>query len=136
MYLKLLYLRIIYQRTGIDQFNQSHMWLYYLLHILFCLFVTPLYIGFISFMIGLVVHQNKDRTENLWNIYMNELKICIFIIYSIIRGLLMFPYIIFFFFLMIIILLPGIFSYSYYKRIFITYITAINPGDYPLKIEY
>ena len=66
-YLKLLYLRIIYQRTGIDRFNQSYMWFLYLLHILFCLFFTPLYIGSISFMLGLIVHQNINRKENFWN---------------------------------------------------------------------
>ena len=63
-YTKCLYLRIIYQRTNINGFNKSNMWLYYILHILFCLFLTPIYIGFLSFIIGLIVHQNKNRKEN------------------------------------------------------------------------
>ena len=133
-YLKVLYLRIIYQRTNINDFNKSNMPLYYILHILFCLFFTPIYIGFISFIIGLIVHQNKNRKENTWNIYENEVKLVIFIFYSFLRGLLMFPYIILFFPFMIIILLPGIFSYSYYKKIFIIYITAFISGSCPLKI--
>ena len=133
-YIKCLYLRIIYQRTNIYEFDKSYMCLYYILHILFCLFLTPLYIGFLSFLIGLIVHQNKNRKENTWNIYENEIKYCIFIIFSLLRGLLMFPYIILFFPFMIIILLPAIFSYTYYKKIFIIYITALISGTYPFKI--
>jgi len=132
-YLKLLYLRIIYQRTSINKFNKSYMWLYYIFHILFCLFLTPFYIGFLSFLIGLIVHRNKNRKEYTWHIYKN--KIIFFIIFSFLRGLLMLPYIILFFPFMIIILLPGIFSYSYYKKIFIIYITAFFCGNYPLKIK-
>ena len=97
--------------------------------------LTPLYIGFISFIIGLIVHQNKNRKENIWNIYENEIKFCIVIIFSILRGLLMFPYIILFFPFMVIILLPGIFSYSYYQKIFIIYLTAFFSGCYPMKIN-
>ena len=135
-YIKLLYLRVIYQRTNINDFNKSCMWVYYLLHILFCLFLTPFYIGFISFIIGLIIHQNKNRKENTWSRYENETKYCIFIIFSLIRGLLKFPYIILFLPFMVIILLPGIFSSTYYKKIFILYITAFFSGNYPLKIIY
>ena len=55
------------------------------------------------------------------------------IIYSILRGLLMFPYIILFFPFMIILLLPGIFSYKYYLYIFIMYVTALFSGPYSLN---
>ena len=37
-YIKFLYLRIIYQRTKFNEFDNSKMRLYYILHILFCLF--------------------------------------------------------------------------------------------------
>jgi len=41
----------------------------------------------------------------------------------------MFPYITLFLPFMIILLLPGIFSYTYYLHVFISYIAAVWPGD-------
>ena len=77
---------------------------------------------------GFLVHKNKKRI-------MEELtgkQILSFFLYSFLRGLLMFPYIILFFPFMIILLLPGILSYKYYLYVFIMYVTAIFPGRGPL----
>ena len=98
------------------------------MHILFCLFITPLYIGFISNLMSFLVHRNKKRKyEDL-----NGFVVFAYFIYSLFRGLLMFPYIIFFFPFMAILLLPGIFSYKYYLYVIAMYITAICPGSLPL----
>ena len=58
----------------------------------------------------------------------NEGLILFYLIFSMFRGILMFPYIILFLPFMIILLLPSIFSYTYYLYLFIAYVTAINPG--------
>ena len=94
------------------------------MHIIFCLFITPLYLGFISNFMGFLVHKNKKIVlEDL-----SQKQITLYFWYSFLRGLLMFPYIILFFPFMVLLLLPGIFSYKYYLYIFIMYVTAIWPG--------
>ena len=90
--------------------------------------MTPLYLGFLSNMLGLYVHPNKNRKDDI-----NKDNLLYQVIYSILRGLLMFPYIILFFPFMVILLLPGIFSYRYYLYIYNAYITALFPGPYPLE---
>ena len=54
--------------------------------------MTPLYLGFISNFLGFIRHPNKNREDP-----QNEELIPCLVIYSIIRGLLMVPYIILFF---------------------------------------
>ena len=54
-YLKLLYIRIINRRTG----EPYPSLLFFILHILLCLFITPLYLGFLSFDLGFAVHPKK-----------------------------------------------------------------------------
>ncbi len=125
-YLKGLYLRFINRRSElvITYFQD------YILHLIFCLFFTPLFLGFISNFMGFIIHPNKKR-ETDKDVFESN-KLCYYFIYSIIRGLLMFPYIILFLPFMIILLLPSIFSYTYYLNIFICYIAAVWPGDAPL----
>ena len=75
-------------------------------------------------------HPNKKRVKPVKPL--TQTKTCVYFIYSVFRGILMFPYIILFFPFMILLLLPGIFSYSYYLYIFDAYITSVLPGDAPL----
>jgi hypothetical protein len=120
-YLKSFYLRTINRRSELVRTCAC----FHIIHIIFCLFITPLYIGFISYFMGFIVHKNKKRI-------IEELKngqIISYLLFSFLRGLLMFPYIILFFPFMVILLLPGIFSYKYYLNIFIMYVTAICSGN-------
>ena len=119
-YFKLFYLRAIYRRSELIRTIP----LFYILHIIFCLFLTPLYIGFISNAMGLIIHPRKKRNgDKLYRHYY------LIINYSILRGICMLPYITLFLPFMIILLIPAIFSYKYYLYVFITYITAIWPGS-------
>ena len=97
-YLKGLYLRIINRKSELVEANP----LFYVMHIIFCLFFTPLFLGFISNFMGLIVHPNKKRKIGPDDIYDKQ---CFLFIYSLFRGLLMFPYIILFLPFMIILLL-------------------------------
>ena len=90
--------------------------------------MTPLYLGFLSNIFGLFIHPNKNRRDDI-----NRDHLLYQLIYSYIRGLLMFPYIILFFPFILILLLPGIFSYRYYLYIYNTYVTDLFPGPYPLE---
>ena len=90
--------------------------------------MTPLYLGFLSSSLGLIIHPNKNRKDDC-----NKDLICYILIYSTFRGLLMFPYTILFFLFMVILLLPGIFTYRYYLYIFNAYVTALMPGPFSLK---
>jgi len=121
-YLKGLYLRIINRRSELV----IAYFFDYILHVLFCLLFTPLFIGFISNYMGLIIHRNKKRVITNNFLYDNR---CYYFFFSFFRGLLMFPYIALFLPFMIILLLPGIFSYTYYLHVFISYIAAVWPGD-------
>ena len=123
-YLKAFYLRIIYRRSEIERTNAC----FYIMHIIVCLFMTPLYLGFLSSSLGLIIHPNKYRKDDC-----NTDLICYILIYSTFRGILMLPYIILFFPFMVILLLPGIFSYRYYLYIYNAYATALMPGSFSLK---
>jgi len=123
-YLKAFYLRIIYRRSLIERTNIC----FYIMHIILCLFMTPLYLGFLSNVLGLMIHPNKNRKNEV-----NDDLILYQVIYSIFRGLLMLPYMILLFPFMIILLLPGLFSYRYYLYIYNAYVTALMPGPYSLK---
>jgi len=103
-YLKAFYQRIIYRRSSQGRTNVY----YFIIHIIICLFMTPLYLGFISNFCGLLRHQKKIRIEN----YSMDTRY-LMIVYSIFRGFLMVPYMILFFPFMFILLLPSIFSYRY-----------------------
>ena len=127
-YFKLLYLRIINRRLG-EPYTRP---LFFILQILLCLLITPLFLGFISSVLGFSVHprikknsnEDDDDEENVFEDYQT-----LVIIYSFLRGFLMFPYIILFFPFMLILLLPIIFSYKYYLYIYNMYVTALSPGS-------
>ena len=121
-YLKGFYLRFINRRSELIRTCAC----FHIMHIIFCLFFTSLYVGFISHFIGLNVHLNKTK-EN------KDSKLIFYFIYSILRGFIMFPYIITFLPFMLLLLLPSIFSYTYYLYIFVGYVTAIWPGSGPLE---
>ena len=132
-FMKIFYLRIIYRRSDYERIKyirsdyERTRICFQIMHIFFCLFMTPLYLGFLSNMFGLYVHPNKNRRDDI-----NKDHLLYQLIYSIARGLLMFPYIILFFPFMVILLLPGIFSYRYYLYIYNAYITALLPGPHKL----
>ena len=87
---------------------------FHIIHIIFCLFITPLYLVYISNYMGLEIHKNKKKFEDLDNS-----KAALYFFYSVSRGLLMFPYIILFFPFMVILLLPSIFSYIIFFAFFL-----------------
>lgn len=122
-FLILFYHRVIDQRSS----NSNYSPILYFLHILVCLFITPIYLGMIFTYIGFAVHKNKRGTFLEEAIYHG--RSCLFsFTFSLLRGLLMFPYIIPFFPFMVILLLPGLFSYNYYIYIYNMYITVFMPG--------
>ena len=123
-YLKAFYLRIIYRRSSYERTNAC----YFIMHIIICLFITPLYIGFLSNLVGLIIHPKKIRKVNY-----SKRPMLYKLVYSIFRGFLMFPYIISFFPFSVILLLPGIFSYRYYLYIYNAYLTALFAGPYSLE---
>ena len=126
-YIKLLYLRIKYRRSDILGFNAFIV----IIHALFCLLFTPLYLGFLSNITGLCVHSKRGGIfhYDLYDYYSP------FFIYCVLRGLLMIPYITLFFPFMFIILLPSIFNKRYYYMIFQMYIAALYPGQYRLYYD-
>ena len=101
---------------------------FHIIHIIFCLFITPIYLGFISYFMCFILNKNKEKKVA----YLNIFKVLFFLLFSLLRGLLMFPYIILFFPFIVILLLRGIFSYKYYLYIYYEYVTALFPGPYPL----
>lgn len=126
-YIKLWYLRTKYRRSGIMGFNIFIV----IIHVLFCLLFTPLYLGFLSNITGFCVHSNRKAIFH-YNLY--DYTSLIFI-YCVLRGLLMIPYITLFFPFMFIILLPSIFSKKYYYMIFQMYIAALEPDCYRLDYD-
>ena len=55
--LKAFYLRAIYRRSDLIVTYP----LFNIIHIIFCLFITPLYLGYISHFMGFIIHKNKKR---------------------------------------------------------------------------
>ena len=55
--LKAFYLRAIYRRSNLIVTNV----LLHIIHIIFCLFITPLYLGYISHFMGFIIHKNKKE---------------------------------------------------------------------------
>ena len=134
-FLKANYVRAINEGTNIV----IHKTVIYIFHIIFCLLFTSLYIGFIFHMIGFLSHQKRSRMENNGEIHDftdNKNKLYIIYIYSILKGILFFPYIITFFPLMIILLLPSVFSKIYYFKVLTFYITIIIASGMERKEKY
>ena len=119
-YFKSFYLRAYYRRSSLVVTHP----LFHIMHIILCLFFTPLYIGFISNGMGLIMHTKRKLEKKKFNQKFKRV-----IAYSIFRGLLMFPYMTIFFPFMFILLLPGVFFYKYYLYVYVAYITAIWPDS-------
>ena len=124
-FLKINYLRLLKESTIIIDDDV----IIYVLQIIFSLFFTPLYIGFIFNMLGFLSHPNiKNGKEHMHMFTDKACKLLTIHIYSIIKGFLFFPYIITFFPIITIILLPGICSRKYYLKIFNFYFTIVMAG--------
>ena len=122
-FLILLYYRIKDRRSGNTRFGP----LLCFYHIIFCLFLTPIYLGVISFCLGFLVH--RKRTKYFLKLLRdNNHGVTVGMIIYFSNGLLMFPYIITFFPFMVILLIPSIFSFKYYLYIYNMYLTIYTPG--------
>ena len=126
-YIKLLYLRIKYRRSGIMGFDTFIV----IIHVLFCLLFTPLYLGFLSNIVGFCVHSRRGGIFH-YNLYDYT---SLMFIYCVLRGLVMIPYITLFFPFMLIILFPSIFNKKYYYMIYQMYIAALEPDCYRLDYD-
>ena len=63
-YLKAFYLRIIYRRSKKSRANAC----YFIIHIIICLFITPLYLGLLSNFFGLSVYPKTTKEEEIYSI--------------------------------------------------------------------
>ena len=123
-FLKILYYRIKDRRSD----NMHYSPLLYFFHIMTCLFLTPIYLGIISTLLGFIMH--RKRTEYFFKWVLNSGPAATFgIIISFSKGFLMLPYIITFFPFMALLLIPSIFSFNYYLYIYNMYITIFMPGS-------
>ena len=130
------YLRAFNESTGIIVESTF----LYTLHIIFSPLITPLYFGFIFTMLGFLMHQNKSRLKDngeIRDFTDDPDKLLTLHIFSIIKGLLFFPYIITFFpFVVFFLLLPGIFSKQYYLKVFTFYFNVVIAGGENVKNKY
>ena len=132
-FLKINYLRFFKESTKIINNDP----ILYILHIIFSLFFTPLYIGYIFNMLGFLSHPNIKNGKDHMHMFTDKAcKLLTIHIYSIIKGFLFFPYIIIFFPIIFIILLPGIFFGKYYMKIFTIYFTIIMAGGEHVKCHF
>ena len=129
-YFKLLFLRTIYRRSELCVGKP----IFYLMHIGLNLILTPPFFGFVYSFLGCIPHK-KSKINQTQNNNLNEnndddtkIKLIYMLIYSFLRAILMFPYIIISFPFMVLLLIPGIFSKKYYFTVFVFYITSIEPG--------
>ena len=127
-FLKLLYLRTIYRKSGLCSSNI----LINLTFIIFSLLFTPLYLGFLSFFLGFNCHSKRKG----FFMKSDSRTFVILFIYMVLRGLLMIPYMILFFSFMPILLIPAIFNKKYYYTIFLMYISTLMPDCYNLDYDY
>ena len=134
-FLKINFLRISYEGTDIVC-NETFL---FVCHIIFSLFFTPLYIGFIFNMLGFLSHPRKSRLKDngeIKDFTDNSSKLLTIHIFSLIKGFLFFPYMLLFFPIMILILLPGIWCRTYYLKIFTFYFTIVMAGGMAVKNKY
>lgn len=97
-YLKLMYYRIKDRRSDFDNFGKF----LYFIHIMVCLFLTPVYLTIISCYLGFTVH--RKRRQHLFDRVLGSGPVsCSCLIFSFIRRFLMFPYKITFFPFMVIL---------------------------------
>ena len=121
-YIKLLYIRTIYRRSG--RFASSDSFNTFL--VILCILFTPSYFAFVSNIIGFEIHPNK---KGKYKDIVIDYFIIMFI-FSYLRGILMLPYIIIFLPFTIILLISSIFSRKYYFTIAALYLSALDPGTY------
>lgn len=133
-FLKACYLRAFNESTEM----LVHHPVIIILHIIFSLFFTPQYIGFIFNMLGFLQHQRSSRLNNgiIHDFTADEYKLLAIYIFSIIKGFLCFPYAITFFPFIVILLLPGLFSKEYYLKIFTFYLNVVMAGGTKVKDKY
>jgi len=124
-FLIILYYRIKDRRADNTTFFGP---LLYFFHIIICLFLTPICLGIISNYLGFILHRKKTEYCLKWKLLPVPVA-KVGLIISILKGLLMFPYIITFFPFMVILLIPSIFSFQYYLYIYNMFFTIICPGS-------
>ena len=93
--------------------------------------ITPCYYGFVSNIIGLNVHQNPNGVYNSFNLEYFE----IIVIYSFLRGIIMFPYILIFLPFTILLLIPSIFIPKYSYKLNSLYTSSLDPSPSRLNTD-
>lgn len=134
-FIKMNYLRAFNESTKILSFHP----ILCILHIIFSLFFTPQYIGYIFNMLGFLQHQRISRLKNNGEIHDftdNENKLLTIHIYSIIKGFLFFPYTITFLPFIVILLSLGVFSKENYMKVLAFYCTIAHAGGMEVKNKY
>ena len=126
-YFKLLFIRTKYRKSGM--LTNSDL-LNFILSILIIL-ITPCYFGFVSNIIGLNVHQNPNGVYNSFNLEYFE----IIVIYSFLRGIIMFPYILIFLPFTILLLIPSIFIPKYSYKLNSLYTSSLDPSPSRLNTD-
>ena len=126
-YFKLLYIRTIYRRAG----RLAEWEVLNIICSILCILFTPCYLGLVSNIIGLQVHQNPNGTYNSYFLEYFDI-ICI---YSLFRGILMLPYILLFFPFTVALLIPSFFIPKYFFVLNALYTSAIDPTYYRLEID-
>ena len=120
--LLLWWLRVENCRSGFDYSALDYCINRHFFFCIFCIFLTPIYLGCLSFIIGIFNHPKIHGEEQIRE------KKNLNSIHMILFGLSMFPYIITFIPIMVLLLIPGILNYDYYIYLFNAYATAAFPG--------
>ena len=123
-FLKLLYIRAIYQKSTLRETYIGFNILFIITSLLF----TPLYLGFVSFILGFNTHCKKRET------FLERRVGWLLFFYSGFYGLFMIRHMLLSFPLMIIVLIPSIFNKIYFYSLFGTYINLIGPNTNSLDI--
>ena len=123
-FLKLLYIRAIYQKSLLRETYIG----YNILFIITSLLFTPLYLGFASFWLGFNTHCKKRKT------FFERRVGWLLLFYSSFYGLFMIRHMLLFFPLMIIVLIPSIFNKIYFYSLFGAYLNIFEPNNNGLDI--
>ena len=84
-----------------------------------------------SNIIGFQIHQNSNGNYNPYSFDYFE----VFLFYSILRGILMIPYVLLFLPFTIILLFPSLFIPKYFFKINSFYTSILDPSDCKLDID-
>ena len=126
-YFRLLFIRIKYRRVG--RLASSN--LLNIIYSILCILFTPAYFAFVSNTIGLQMHQNSNGNYNPYSLYYFE----VIFYYSILRGILMIPYVLLFLPFTIILLIPSLFIPKYFFKLNSFYTSILDPCDTRLDID-